>query len=236
MADTREMFSLPAGVHYLNHAYMSPLSKKVVAAGRAAMDRLTRPWEIGAADFFRDGNLIRERFSRLVNAPQPDRVALIPASSYGLAQVARNTELHSGQNVVMVTEEFPSNRYVWRRRCETAAAELRETGRGSGRDATWTTGVLEAIDADTAVVTLSSVHWCDGSSLDLEAIGARAREVGAAFVVDGTQSVGAIPFDLQVIRPDALVCASYKWLTGPYSIGVVWLGERYSDGIPIEET
>ena len=56
--------------------------------------------------------------------------------------------------------------------------------------------MLEAIDARTAIVALGHVHWTDGTQFDLEAIGARAREVGAALVVDGTQSVGAMPFDV----------------------------------------
>ncbi|MFC1791445.1 aminotransferase class V-fold PLP-dependent enzyme, partial [Gemmatimonadota bacterium] len=75
-----------------------------------------------------------------------------------------------------------------------------------------------------------------GTAFDLEAIGARAREVGAALVVDGTQSVGALPFDVQKLQPDALVVASYKWLLGPYSMGVAYFGPRYQEGLPLEET
>jgi selenocysteine lyase/cysteine desulfurase len=96
--------------------------------------------------------------------------------------------------------------------------------------------MLEAIDRDTGVVALAPVHWTDGTLFDLEAIGARAREVGAALVVDGTQSVGALPFDVQELRPDALIVASYKWLFGPYSIGVGYFGPRYMDGVPLEES
>ena len=239
MQPGRHLFSVPEGVHYLNHAYMSPVSRRVAAAGEVGIRRLTRPWEIDPDDFFRDGNTIRALFARLIHAPDPGRVALIPATSYGLSQVARNTPLDPGRNVVMVEEDFPSNHYVWRRRCERTGAVLRRVPAPDGGDrraAAWTAAVLEAIDEDTAVVTLSSLHWTDGTVFDLERIGERAREVGAAYVVDGTQSVGALPFDLGRVNPDALICAAYKWLTGPYSIGVAWLGERYAEGIPIEET
>ncbi len=60
--------------------------------------------------------------------------------------------------------------------------------------------------------------------------------MGAAFVVDGTQSVGAQPMDIRKVQPDALVCAGYKWLLGPYSIGVSYYGSRYEDGVPLEES
>jgi selenocysteine lyase/cysteine desulfurase len=70
----------------------------------------------------------------------------------------------------------------------------------------------------------------------IEAIGARARDVGAAYVLDGIQLVGALPFDLQRVRPDLLVCSSYKWLLGPMGIGLCYIGERFTDGEPLEET
>jgi selenocysteine lyase/cysteine desulfurase len=238
MQASKDLFSLPDGLHYLNHAYMSPLSKRVAAAGAAAIRRLQDPSAVSSGDFFTDPNRIRERFARLIGAPDPQRVAIIPAASYGLAQVARNTALARGQNVVMIGQEFPSNRYVWGRRCGDAGATLREIpapSEGADRAARWDEALIAAIDRDTAVVTLASVDWTDGTRFDLDSIGARAREVGAALVVDGTQSVGAVPFDLGRVRPDALICAGYKWLTGPYSLGAAWFGERYDGGVPIEE-
>ena len=155
-----------------------------------------------------------------------------------MAQVVRNTPLAKGQSVVLVHEEFPSDVYAWRRACADAGARVKvvpppaETG---GAEA-WSTAIEQAIDADTAAVTIGNVHWTDGTLFDLERIGGRAREMGAAFVVDGSQSVGAVPFDIQRLQPDALLCPAYKWLLGPYSIGVAYFGPRYHDGVPIEET
>ena len=68
----------------------------------------------------------------------------------------------------------------------------------------------------------------------MEAIGQRAREVGALFVIDGTQSVGALPFDFDRLQPDLLVCAGYKWLLGPYQYGLIAVGDRLLDGEPFE--
>jgi selenocysteine lyase/cysteine desulfurase len=60
--------------------------------------------------------------------------------------------------------------------------------------------------------------------------------VGAAFVVDATQSVGAMPFDVEVVQPDVLICTAYKWLLGPYSVSFAYFGPRFDDGVPLEET
>jgi selenocysteine lyase/cysteine desulfurase len=54
--------------------------------------------------------------------------------------------------------------------------------------------------------------------------------------VDGTQSVGAMPFDVFAVKPDVLVCAGYKWLLGPYSLGLAYFGERFDRAAPLEET
>ncbi|HEX5725983.1 MAG TPA: aminotransferase class V-fold PLP-dependent enzyme [Longimicrobiaceae bacterium] len=235
----RDLFSLPAGVHYLNCAYMGPIPKPVEEAGIEGVRRKRDPTRITARDFFSDADRARELFARLVGAPDPLRVAVIPGASYGLSTAARNLPLARGQNVVTARAQFPSNVYPWRRLCAEAGAELRSVAPPEGaerRGEGWNARLLEAIDARTAIVALPHVHWADGTFFDLERIGARAREVGAALVVDGTQSVGAFPFDLERIRPDALVVASYKWLLGPYSLGLAWYGPRFDGGVPLEET
>jgi selenocysteine lyase/cysteine desulfurase len=65
-------------------------------------------------------------------------------------------------------------------------------------------------------------------------VAARLREVGAALAVDATQSLGAMPFPMSEVRPDFLVCAAYKWLLGPYSLGFLYVAPRHQQGRPIE--
>src|SRR6266545_3095993 len=71
---------------------------------------------------------------------------------------------------------------------------------------------LAGVDAEgVAVVAAPAVHWTDGAAVDLVAVAERARAVGAAMVVDASQSLGAMPLDLAAIRPDFLVSVGYKW-------------------------
>ena len=235
----KPFFSLPDDEHYLNCAYMSPISKAVEAAGVAGVAKKRVPSRLTQEDFFTEAATARALFARLVNAADPSRIAIIPAASYGLAIAARNLPANRGQNVVVTHEQFPANVHGWRKLAATRGVELRtvhppDAAEGRGRG--WNTRVLEAIDARTAIVAIGHVHWTDGTRFDLEAIGARARDVGAALVVDGTQSVGALPFDISRIQPDALVVATYKWLMGPYSLGFAYLGPRFDNGEPLEET
>ena len=235
----RDLFFLPDDVHYLNCAYMSPLARRVEEAGIAGMRRKRVPSAITAADFFTDSERARRDFARLVNAADPARVAIIPAASYGIAVAARNLRCRRGQNVVIAHQQFPGNVYAWRALARREGLELRTVAVRDDeprRARTWNERLLEAIDPGTAAVAIGHVHWTDGTRFDLERIGARARECGAALVIDGTQSVGALPFDVERLQPDALVCAAYKWLLGPYSIGLAYFGPRFDGGVPLEET
>lgn len=217
---------------------MSPLPRVVEDVGARALAEKRNPAGIEPPDFFASADRIRAGFARLVGSDEPERVAIVPAASYGIATAAANLPLERGANVVVLHEQFPSHVYTWRRVCEEAGAELRVASPPEdieGRGEEWNARILETIDPSTAVVAVPHVHWADGTWFDLEAIGERARETGAALVVDGTQSVGALPFDVASIRPDALVCAGYKWLMGPYSIGAAWYGPRFDGGRPLEE-
>lgn len=233
----RERFFLPEDLHYLNCAYFSPLARAVEEAVISGLRRKRVP-SLVPDDFFRDADRCREIFAGVVNAEAAERVAILPAASYGVAVAASNLPVGRGQNIVVNHEQFPGNLYSWRRLARENGAEIRTVVPPDhpARGAEWNARILEAIDGDTAVVTLAHVHWTDGTLFDLEKIGERAREVGAAVVIDGTQSVGALPFDVRKIRPDALVVAGYKWLLTPYSVGFGYFGPRFDDGVPLEET
>lgn len=242
LASQAHRFTLPADRCYLNGAYMSPLLVAAEAAAMAGLRQRDDPSTIAPADFFADADRVRQLVGRLVGSDRAaSRTALVPAVSYAMATVAANLGVRRGQRILVLADQFPSHVYAWRRLAADVGADVVTVAPpgplgtpGRGRD--WNERLLDAIDADTAVVAVPNVHWADGTRFDLEAVGARARETGAALVVDGTQSVGALPFDWEAIRPDALACAGYKWLLGPYGLGVAILGERFDGGRPLEET
>lgn len=234
----RAHFELPDDAHYLNCAYMSPLATRVIEAGIQGIRSKAVPTGITVDDFFAGADQVRSRFADLIGSGSPDRVSIIPATSYAVATCARNLDLASGQNIVTLKEQFPGNVYTWRTLAAKTGVELRtvDVPAGPRRGQRWNERILEAIDESTGVVSLGTVHWTDGTVFDLEAIGTRAREVGAAFIIDGTQSIGAMPFDVNVVKPDAVIVASYKWLMGPYSIGCAYYGPRFDGGEPLEES
>ncbi len=163
----------------------------------------------------------------------PDGVAIVPSTSYGLAVAAANTEAAPGDRVVLLAGDFPSNVYTWTAWAERRGAEVVTVERPAPHG--WTDALSESLDERVRVVSVPSVHWVDGSVVDLERLAGRAREVGALLVVDATQSLGAMPLDLAAVRPDYLVAAGYKGLLGPLGTSYLYVAPEHRDGRPLEE-
>lgn len=236
-----DQFSLPEGIHYLNCATRAPFSKAVEQAGHTALSQHANPFALRPDDFFTGAIRVRKLFSTLINTNDPDRIAVVPSVSYGMAVVARNLALkpgiRAGQKIVLIGDEFPSDVYAWGRVSTELGLTITTVNMPDEfpKGPRWNERLLDAIDADTALVVVPPVHWMYGIRFDLEAIGKRVREVGAWLVIDGTQAIGAMPFDLVRIQPDAVVCAGYKWLMGPYSLGLAYFGPAFDEGTPLEE-
>ena len=234
----KHLFSLPEDSTYLNCAYMSPILKSVEQVGQEAMIKKRTPHQITVEDFFTDGEKLRVAFAKLINAEDPERIVTIASVSYGIATVVNNISLEKGDEIIVADEQFPSNYYAWEKAANQSGAILKTVtppAELENRSKQWNENILNTITPKTKVVALAHVHWADGTLFNLIAIRKATKDVGALLIIDGTQSVGALPFDVQEIQPDALICAGYKWLMGPYAIGVAYYGEYFDGGNPIEE-
>ena len=134
----------------------------------------------------------------------------------------------------MLQDQHSSNALPWRDLATEREAALVTVPRPP--DGVWTADVLAEIDDRTAIVALPNCHWTDGTLVDLLAVAERVRASGAALVLDLTQSLGALPFDVAEVDPDFIYCAGYKWLLGPYSFGFMYVAPRRHDGVPLEHS
>ncbi|MEM8950159.1 MAG: aminotransferase class V-fold PLP-dependent enzyme [Pseudomonadota bacterium] len=228
----RHLFDIPDDIAYFNCAYMSPLARSVAEAGVKAIQRKVSPWTVKPEDFFTESERARALFARLVNA-RADDIAIVPAVSYGLAAAAQNLEVQAGDAMLVLAEQFPSNVYTWRELAKSSGADMLTVDRPSDGD--WTRAILERLDDRVAVTALPHCHWTDGGIVDLEAIGERCRAVGSALVLDITQSIGALPFDIAKVQPDFMVAGGYKWMMGPYSLGFLYVAPHHQTGQPLEQ-
>ena len=232
----KELFSLRENEHYLNCAYKAPLLKSAESASIKALIRERNPMDITADTCFEEMPIVKKYFAEIINA-NASQIAIVPSASYGFISVLNNTKGKKNGNAITVKDEFPSGYFALKKWCSQNSNQLIvvEPDQAQLIGKSWNENILESINEQTSLVLMSSVHYMNGIKFDLEKIGSKCRQVGAKFIVDGTQSVGAIEMDIDKYKIDALVCAAYKWLLGPYSMALTYFSDNYNNGVPIEE-
>ena len=231
----RKKFLLQRKHAYLDCAYMSPSMKKVEKAGIKGIKRKRKPHQITSKDFFYEADIIRNLYSQMIDCDDPLRTVIIPSVSYGMGTIAKNLPFEQGK-IILANEQFPSNVYPWislKKPGITVKIINRPSSEKCGED--WNNELLNAIDDQTKLISIGHIHWSDGTLFDLKSIRKKLDEVGGLLVIDGTQSIGALPFSVKEYRPDAIVCAGYKCLMAPYSIGLAYYGSAFDNGTPLEE-
>jgi selenocysteine lyase/cysteine desulfurase len=228
------LFEIPEGITYLNLASMAPQLRSVTEAGLRAVRTKVSPWTLSGPEWFAASEELRKLAAQVMGTDS-DAVALVPAASYGIATAAANLPLSRGQTIVILHQQFPSNVYAWYELAKKNGGRVVVAQRESRMN--WTEALISAIDDSTAIVAVPECHWTDGSTVDLERVGERARDVGAGLVIDASQSLGARPLDIKRIKPDFLTAVGYKWLLGPYGLGYLYVAPKWREsGVPLEQS
>ena len=116
---------------------------------------------------------------------------------------------------------FPSVLYLLDGlRSEGADLEIVPSGDGITIDAA---RLIDAIDETTAFVNISHVLFKSAFIQDVDAICDKAKSVGATAIIDGYQSVGAIPVDVVRSGVDVYIGGCLKWLCGGPGAAFLWV-------------
>jgi selenocysteine lyase/cysteine desulfurase len=176
------------------------------------------------------------RLAAALIGARPDDIAIGAATSYGIGVAAANVPIAAGSAILLMENEHPSHRYVWYELAKSRDAHVSIVAKPHDDD--WTTAIVAAIrgsEVPISVVAGTMIHWFEGTSVNLEAVAAASRAAGSCLVVDGTQWVGALPFDVTKVKPDFLSFATYKFLLGPYRLSFLYASERWQvEGRPLE--
>ncbi len=238
LTNKKHLFSIPEEITYLNIASQSPSFKAIEQAGIDGVLEKSNPYKIIGDSYFEPVIELKKLFAQLIETDDYNRIATIPSASYGLATVANNVTLKKDDEILLIEKQFPSNYYVWEKLAKKFDAKLVFVSMPKSKEnrgEKWNEAILNSISDKTAVVTLGNIHWANGTLFDLKSIRKKSKEYNSLLIIDGSQSVGALPFSVKEIAPDALICAGYKWLFGPYGCGYAYFSEYFDNGTPIEE-
>jgi selenocysteine lyase/cysteine desulfurase len=231
----RHLFDIPEHIAFFNIAYYSPQLNESMSRLLVGAVEKSHPWERTTDHFFDDADTIRTLASTLFGGDS-DGYAVLPSATYGVSTAARAVEPHlkPGDRILIAAEEFPANVFPWRRAAQETGASVVTVPYPDDGD--WTRAIAERIDKSVKVVATANCHWTNGAYIDLPTIGKACRDAGSILVVDVTQSLGAMPFPMDQVRPDFLVAAGYKWLLCPYGFSLLYVAEQWRDARPLEES
>ncbi len=152
---------------------------------------------------------------------QPTDIAIGSSTTELISSLAWALAPGSGTNVVSTDIVFPSTIYPWARVARHTNCEIRFAGGREGY--VDPEELIQLIDHNTAVVTISHVEFGTGQCYDLKILAKAAHAVGALLVVDATQSAGMLPIDAANSEVDAVITSAYKWLCGPFGVAVMYV-------------
>jgi len=223
LAASRTRFDLPEGVIYLDGNSLGVLPSATMARMESVVRRewgrdLIGSWN--TADWIGAPSRIGDRIAPLIGAG-PGEVIVADSTSVNLFKLlaAALADRPGRRTILSEPGNFPTDLYM----ASGVAAFMGATLKTVSADR-----IVEAIDADVAVVLLTHVHYKTARKLDMAAITAAAQAAGALTLWDLSHSVGAVPVDLNGSGADLAVGCGYKYLNGgPGAPAFLYVAERH---------
>lgn len=215
---TQEFFNFAPTI-YLNCAFQGPFPRVTAERIRQAIELKVNPARMESHHFFEVTENVRKRLAAIIGADSTE-IALTNSATQGIAFVANGLGLKAGDDIVIGSDNFPSNLFTWLhlRRLGVHVHIVKPVdGYLRAQD------VAAALTPCTRILALDWVSYATGVRADLMALGELAHRQGSLFLVDGTQGVGALELDVHALPVDVLSVAGYKWLLGPYGTGFVYM-------------
>lgn len=210
---------------YFDHAAVAPLSgparEALVGWAREAAADGDVPWAAWSGKV----EELRLIAARLVGA-QPEEIALVRNTTEGINFVADGFPWQSGDNVVTLADEFPSNQYPWMHLAERGV----ETRRVPTNEGVVDLDRLEAAcDDHTRIVSASWVSYSSGWRNDVGVLAEIAHRHGALVFLDAIQGLGVFPLDVAQTGVDFLAADGHKWMLGPEGAGIFFIRRQHLD-------
>ena len=203
---------------YLDGNSLGRLPKRTVEFMRQAIEqewgeRLIRGWNEGWIEAPRS---LGAKIAKLVGA-QADEILVTDATSTNLFKLVVAALRHQPYRTKLVSDEFnfPSDLYILQGAIDLLGNRHRlDLIRSSDAITITAEAANQAIDQDTALVSLTHVAFKSAFMYDMAQVTAWAHQVGALMLWDLSHSVGATPLDLNGCGVDLAVGCTYKYLNG----------------------
>jgi kynureninase len=210
----REEFPILEKTTYLVSNSLGPMPRTVPAKlaeyARDWGDLGVKAWNRGWWELPVD---VGNEIAPLINADNGE-IVMMPNVTIAQTAVLSSIDFTKERDTVVMTElDFPSVRYAFAEMAEKLAARVVVVPSDDGLTIDCDR-LLAAIDQRTRLVAVSHVLFRSSFFMDVDAICARAHEVGALVSLDSFHAVGVVPVDVKRSKTDFLTGGVLKWLCG----------------------
>lgn len=225
----RAEFPITEHFAFLSHAASSPLSRRIARTVTECTDLLQNtPTTRLFPQLIAMLKELRQRAATLINARSWEEIAIMNNTAFAINMVASSLPLRPGDNVIVLDGDYPANVYPWQQLAYKGVLTKMVPQVNGGLDL----NALEArIDRRTRVIALSTVMFATGFRNDIASVGKICKERGIYFVVDGIQSLGVFPMDVQACNIDFLAAGSQKWLLSLHGSGFLYARRECLDDL-----
>ncbi|GHO77604.1 cysteine desulfurase [Ktedonobacter sp. SOSP1-85] len=217
----REQLPATSSNIYLNTGTFGPLPTLCIQAVQDHFERELREGRIGTKSFENTGNTYkraRQNIARLLNADE-EEIALTDNTGEGLNIVANGINWKAGDEVITTDHEHISALAPLYQLRDRYGITIRFAELGLHADRPVDEAIAPLINEHTRLILISHVTWTTGAVLNVRAVNRLGHEHNIPVLIDGAQSAGAIPLDMQELEADFYAIPMQKWLCGPEGTG-----------------
>ena len=204
---------------WLNAAHQGPLPRPAVEAAEQALAAKLAPHRISDETFTTGPRRLRELLGRLIGTPA-EEIILGNSASWGLQVLANGLPWRQGDEIVVLADEFPATVFPWLV-TERHGVTVRQLD--LGEPVLQPERLQQEISPRTRVVAVNWVRSLTGHVVDVAGLHEVCERSGVYLVLNVTQGLGALPFDVRRLPVAAISCSGFKWLCGPYATGFAWV-------------
>jgi selenocysteine lyase/cysteine desulfurase len=232
-AEVRAGFVMPDGFACLNAANLCPSPARVLEAYFESTRSVDRDPSPQNRQKTRSGREATRRALATYLRVTPEEIVITRNTSESNNFVSSGLDLEPGDEVLIFSDNHPSNHAAWRQKAERFGFTIRTVDQVNphpGADY-YLEAFTRQMTARTRVVAFTHVTASVGDLLPARELCAMARDHGALSLVDGAQSFGVLDVDLAAMQPDFYTGSAHKWPCGPKECGILFINRRVHDRI-----
>ena len=218
----RKDFPVTKSYTYLANAAISPIPTPVAQETLRFYDGMLNHAGTLWPDWIEKIEQAREIYARFINASSYE-VGFTHSTSEGMNIIAHMLSAKGG--VISNELEFPSSILPWLNRGSYVHFVKAKNGRILKQD------ISDAISTKTKSVVISHVQYSTGFRQDLADLSELTRKHGLYLVVNSTQSLGAVHFDVKDFGIDFMASNGHKWILSSFGVGTIFIKREYLEDV-----